>query len=888
MSQVLRSTAIKKFLTACSREDLAGLYNPNMEVQVNVAQGTGERVNKEKGMFYYTDGVQSWATFRIPRKAMSVPEDNDYAINFDLDQHVDAIGMTGWDWKNRVSKWVAFDFDSITGHSANHAATLTEAQLEEVKHAAMAIPWVTVRKSTGGRGLHLYVFVDNVPTANHTEHAALARSILGLMSALAGYDFSDSVDACGGNIWVWARKMIGTDGLTLVKQGETLVDVPINWRDHIKVTVSRGKRRNLPQFVPDQEAESFDELAGQRARVPLDDMHKKLIDYLRTTESVWWWSADYHMLVCGTASLKAAYTKLHMRGVFDTIATGKDGEQNCFLFPMSDGAWVVRRYTKGISEAANWDQDKNGYTRCFLNMNPDLIMAARVFGGIEQEKGGFNFRKAVEAIEAAKALGVDLKLPDWAAHRKTTMKVHKDGRLIVKIARESEDRQADMTGWQEDKSVWTKIFSNRVESQTAEPDNNYDGFIRHVISETGSDAGWLLRGEEGTWTEEPLSHVKAAVASCMSVKAATDIIGNSVLRPWKQVTLPFKPEYPGNRRWNRNAAQLRFAPANEPGDFPHWSRVLTHVGGSLDSAINADTWCQNSGIRNGHDYLLYWCAFLFRDPLKKLPYLFFHGPQNSGKSSFHEALSLLFEKKRGYADAGQALTSQGNFNGELLNAVLCFVEEIDLSKQGSVAYNRIKNWITSPEISIHAKFGDPYMVPNTCHFVHTANSRGYCPVFTDDTRITMSHVPVLAAEISKEELFEALEKEAPDFLGHLFSLELPKSGRRLALPIINTQDKIDAGLENQSLFEKFLSENVYRIPGQKIKISDMFSRFKNWLEPMDAEVMTKQKMTAQLPPDIIKGRGKDAQWYLANISFDRNATPGPKLVRKASEYLEDE
>jgi hypothetical protein len=181
------------------------------------------------------------------------------------------------------------------------------------------------------------------------------------MSALAGYDFSDSVDACGGNIWVWARKMLGTDGLMLVKQGEVLVDVPINWRDHIRVTMSRGKRRNLPQFIPDSESEAFDELAGQRSRVPLDDEHKRLIDFLRTKQAIWWWSGDYHMLVCETHDLKLAHSALGMRGVFDTVSSGQKPEQNCFAFPMRDGAWVVRRYSKGCQETLNWDQDKGGH-----------------------------------------------------------------------------------------------------------------------------------------------------------------------------------------------------------------------------------------------------------------------------------------------------------------------------------------------------------------------------------------------------------------------------------------------------------------------------------------------------------------------------------------------
>lgn len=878
---IKRSVAIKKFLQAATHADLAALYNENMEVQVNVAQDGGQRMDTgEKGTrkLRYTDGVQNWSNFRIPRKAMSEPEDNDCIINFEIDIHAEAIGMTGWDWKNKVSKWVAFDFDSITGHSSRHVATLTEAQLEEVKEQACKIPWVTVRKSTGGRGLHLYVFVDNVPTANHTEHQALGRAILGLMSAVAGYDFDGPVDACGGNTWVWGRKMRGTDGLTLVKQGEVLIDYPINWRDHIKVTASKGRQRNLPQWIPENEQETFEQMTGERPRVPLDAEHRKLIDFLRGRSAVWWWDQDHHMLVCSTYDLKCAHKDLKMRGVFDTLASGKDGEQNCFAFPMKQGAWVVRRYSQGVQETLNWSQDATGYTRCFLNRDPDLGTVARTMGGVEEEKGGFDFRTVQTVQDAAKILGVNFSLPEYMKSRRATMKAHKDGRLIIKINSEPDDRPDDMVGWRIDKKVWTRIFNITVESTTSDSDNNYDDLVRHLVSGTGQNAGWVVKGLNGAWSDEPLAHVKAALCSSLGNKVANEVMGSSVLRPWRLVVKPFKPEYPGDRCWNRNSAQLRFTPAAEPSDFPHWSMILNHVGQSLDNVVASDPWCQVNGVHNGHDYLILWCAFLFREPLRSLPYLFLYGPQNSGKSSFHQALSLLFDRKRGYVRVDGALMNKNAFNGEMENAVLCVVEETDLSRQGGVAYDKIKDWVTAPDLTIHPKFVTPYSVPNSCHFVQTANNPAYCPIFKDDTRITMMYVPAFEKEIQRDILDAELEKEAADFLGHLFRIELPQSGRRLAIPMIATQEKADAGEANLTQFEQFLAEQTFAVPGQMVRLSELYSKFKNWLGKPDGDSMTKQKMTSQLSPETPKGRGPDGNWYIGNLSFEP-VESGPKLIR---------
>ena len=119
--------------------------------------------------------------------------------------------------------------------------------------------------------------MDDYPTANHTEHAALARSILGKMSALTGFDFSLKVDAAGGNFWVWHQKMKGTDGLALLKEGDILYDIPPNWRDHVPVI--KGARKTLPAVIarspiPDIEM-LFDDLTSQRTHVPLDEEHRR-------------------------------------------------------------------------------------------------------------------------------------------------------------------------------------------------------------------------------------------------------------------------------------------------------------------------------------------------------------------------------------------------------------------------------------------------------------------------------------------------------------------------------------------------------------------------------------------------------------------------------------
>lgn len=879
---VTRTQAIKNFLTASTQTDLANLYNYDMECQVNVAQDGGERTEgdyKGKNWHGWTDGLTTWKSFRIPRNANTVPEYDDTIMSYDLAEHAEGIGMTGWDWKNRVARWVAFDFDAITGHTG---VGISDQELQHIRKLASEIPWVTVRKSTSGQGLHLYVFLDAVPTENHNEHAALARAVLGMMSAITGYDFHGKVDACGGNMWVWHRKMKGTDGLTLLKQGTVLYDIPANWKDHVKV-VSGKRRKVLPTFVEDSnlpDAEKlFEELTGQRTIVQLDDDHKKLIAYIQEQNGIWWWDSDNHMLVCHTYILKKAHEELSLKGVFQTTSEGSDLDtQNCFLYPIRNGGWVVRRFTPGVAEAPTWDQDSAGWTRCYFNREPDLRTAARTFDGIEHEKGGYVFQHVELAVKAAQQLGTQIAVPNWIAARKCKLKPHKDGRIIMEIPHEDHDKSDEMVGWLNEKGVWKRIYNANVSSPGEPEVGNYDDLIRHLVTEANDDCGWTIK-EGKEWRTEPLQHIKLSLKSMdFSPKEVDNILGSNILKCWKLVNKPFQPEYPGDRQWNRYAAQFKYALAEnlDALSYPTWTKILEHCGHGLDEAVSQHPWCQANGIITGGDYLKCWIASLFQEPSNPLPYLFFYGPQNSGKSIFHEALALLVT--RGYQRADVALTSQSSFNGELENAIICVVEETDLRKNNT-AYNRIKDWVTSRHLPIRHLYKTAYLVPNTTHWIQCANEAAACPVFTGDTRITMAFVESIPKdmEIPKKELIPRLEKEASDFLSAVLHLEIPKSIDRLNIPVLVTHEKLQQQAQNQTTLEQFIDENCFYVEGSTISVAEFFEHFTVWLEPNEAMQWTKIRLGKEMPPQFPKGRlMSDGNWYFGNISWNNIPAVGPK------------
>ncbi len=869
----MRTKAIKDFLTKATHPDLAELYNFNMEVQVNVAQDGGTPVEgtyQGRQWRGWTDGFQTWKPIRIPYSAMKEPNYEDKPMRFDLERYAEGVGMTGWDWVNKRTRWVAFDFDSITGHSVKHQQKLSAEELERIKNLASELPWTTIRKSAGGSGLHIYVFVDaDVEIPTHTEHAAVARSILCLMSGLLGYSFQSSVDVCGGNMWVWHRKMKGTDGLTLIKKGGTLNRLPDNWQDHIGVAMRRS-RKVQPNFTDDL----FDQMSGQRLKQELDSEHRKLLNFLQENNCRWWWDNDYNMLVTHTIHLKEAYDQLKLKGLFQTLSTGAERghDHNCYAFPLTMGAWVVRRYGQRTAEAPTWSQDANGYTRCYFNKDCDFETLCRIYQGIEHEKGGYQFNSLKDAQSVIRLMGGSIDTPESLTYNKTRLIVHNDNKVLVKVDNASNQVAP---GWIDEKKTLSKIIDTS-RPQKEEQSTLVEDLVRHVVTASGDDGGWLIN-TSNTWRVEPINHVYAALSSLgYNNRDSKNLVGTSIRNPWTLVNIPFQPEYPGNRQWNRNAAQLAVLPNldRDSRSYPTWTSMLKHLGEDLDQAVKEDQWCNSNGILTGADYLKTWIASLFKAPMDPLPYLFFYGDQNCGKSSFHESVGKLIS--RGYRRAEHAITSSSGFNSELANAVLCAIEEIDLSRN-ALALNRIKDWVTSRQITIHAKGETPYLSQNSTHWVQCGNDMRHCPVFPGDSRITVVKVKSLVSEIPRYMFESRIMAEASDFLGDILDLELPKPNGRLNIPVLNNQSKTFLMETNKTALELFIEEHVRSVDGCAVTISDFFDRFVNWLEPVEATRWSKRRVTSE--SGFIRGRlTQNANWHYGNITFDQDAVPSQPYI----------
>jgi phage/plasmid-associated DNA primase len=275
-------------------------------------------------------------------------------------------------------------------------------------------------------------------------------------------------------------------------------------------------------------------------------------------------------------------------------------------------------------------------------------------------------------------------------------------------------------------------------------------------------------------------------------------------------------------------------------------------------------WASEANIRTGADYLRRWVACAFRDPFQPLPYLFFFGPEDSGKSIFYESLQRLVTK--GVAKAERSLTSE--FNGELSGAVICAVEEVDIAKAPG-AYAKIKEYSTGRTILIRKMRHDCFTQPNATHWVQTANSARNCPVFPGDTRITMISVNALlkTQKIAKPKLEPLLDREAPHFLYTLMHLELPPMLDRLRLPVVATASKQAAQEDNQTALERFIAQSCEKTPDQHTLLGDFYERFQESLDASEKPAWSKIRVGKELPVEHQRIAGHANVKYVSNLTL---------------------
>jgi hypothetical protein len=708
---------------------------------------------------------------------------------------------------------------------------------------------------------------------------------------------------CGSILWIYHENATKENqGYALVKPATQLLTaahVPPNWRDNLEVVSGGRAKVRVHGWTPDgkeTEGDELDEMTQAYSKIQLDETHLKILDALEDTGHSALWVSDHHLFQGHTAGLKQVFDDwaekgTPMRGLFDTNSLDSDpGKPNCFMRPKPDGAWDVYRFGEGTDEVPGWDS-QGKWTHTTYNFPATLKQICMAAGGYEgtDEKQGFMFDTLEDLKVALTLLDSKLKLPEKAAGRGLSLHNGQQGKIVLAIEKKRSDEKADFPRYVKTPQGWEIWIRDAVDTpdQAIEEENLWselDDKMRALVTKgkrSSSFDSWVMKDEGTSWTTHPRENIKSYLSSLGFLKP-DPILGGAVFKSWTLVNEPFSPEYPGGRIWNRDAAQFVY-PAVELGEgemplHPTWTKIMEHCGGDLTKYIMELPWCREWGLTTGGDYLTAWIACMFHNPFGKLPYLFMYGNQNSGKSSFHESIALLMTN--GVNKADRALTSEQGYNGELMDTVLAVVDEVDISKAGSGAYNKLKEWVTGITISIRAMYKATQDMVSTLHFVQMANSRSCLPVFPGDTRITAMEVEDLLEEIPKDKLLDLLRDEAPHFMRTLIDFEIPEAAGRLMLPIIETQGKLEAADNNIDEMTRFIEENCYEIPGAAVKFVEFKEKFLESLEEFQRGDWKERLIRNQVSERFPVGRGRTInQVIIGNLSFKPNTKPGDPYVK---------
>ena len=127
---------IKRFIDARIREHpqiepWLGNWSPDHETQINIdttdlepCYRTDESFRKDKPTHWIDEEGYEYRQIRIPFGAMTdTPSFRDREMFGPIHQRWQLIGTTGWNWREKKSMWVGFDFDATDNHVAGLSET---------------------------------------------------------------------------------------------------------------------------------------------------------------------------------------------------------------------------------------------------------------------------------------------------------------------------------------------------------------------------------------------------------------------------------------------------------------------------------------------------------------------------------------------------------------------------------------------------------------------------------------------------------------------------------------------------------------------------------------------------------------------------------------------
>lgn len=810
------------------------------EIQCNIRTDIGQpktlvRPGKRPFRFRVDGSVRFW-NVRYPRNPRDDP-DWDYAPGFHFPfTYFEEIGTTGYSQTGNQA--YGFDLDAVWGHKKG----LSDDRLKEICDKSKPIDYVELRRSTRGKGIHGWIYGEGIIEANHAEHAAIGRALLGKWCLDAGLDFAPEVDVVGSNIWIASRRATPENrGYEVLQPSRRIItpdDVPPNWPDHLAVV--KKKRARVRVLGGDD-----DQCAEWATSTVMDDEHRRIIAAYEKTGYTLVYNPDLRCWYAHTAGFAIVHQKLRLKGFYATDSKNENpGDPNCYVFLRPNGAFFIVRFNSQ-TEHPSWGRTATEKREacCLYNHPVTLHTACDVVGGVWMGDA-CTCANLQQATQLAAMFG--FTLPPLENDRPVNFK-YIDCHTI--LAETAQVKGETVVGW----GLGYRKLALTFEAERPKVFQDYDSVARHLVTEK-ENAGWCMKTESGEWNFEPKDTVMDRVCDKFGIPSRdrAPIAGQIAATPYMLVNEPYQPEFLPGRKMNKFGAQLSVVATR--GKHPHYDRILKHVGQGLDEAVEKDEWCQAHGITTGYDFVLLWCALVIQMPKQHLPMLYFYSPErDNGKSAFYRALGLLFA--RGFVEGVRALNEK--FNKLLAGAVVVYLDEEKVSRESA---QKVKYYIDSDDMTMRLMRTDSFMFDNFTHWIACYNFTDGVSVEDGDERVIMAQVPTLYNEDKipwKAVMLPALEEEKANFLGTLLDLELPPSAGRLYLPVLSTSLKekvMETNRTNTPCDRKELLERVVEKITEKKRFSGPSKALVKLLGPgsWDGSRNHLRRYLREIEPELVK------------------------------------
>lgn len=798
---MLTSQGIEEFVATKVRDDLKHLYMPGMTGLVLFPDTRPEATKDTTGL-----RLDTKTDYTMLTKAKM-----GRAIRF---------GVSGWNYSTKMTHFISVDVDLLGDKKGNDG--VTQQRMDEIIAQCMALPYIEMRYSTHGKGLLIRAFLQPTHTPSENAHAKLARTLIDKINSdttlkLNSDPKKPDTDVVGRIAWIWSAKE--NDGsFKLIKANSTFYQPP---EQEIAVEVDT----NL----------SIEQLEEQAFYLSLNDGTQAIIKHIKDKGGI----AEYVALqdpeegafACirtHTYMLMEAKEALRIPGSYKTVASGSNRKDiNCFCIPSRNGGLKVIRYG-GTGGESDWLIDDKGRAYNYLNDSVPLIEQIRIHGGSPDKDNTYLFPTLRQAAEAMQRFAVGkIEVPVEYADRKTTLVLIDNTTAQMRIEKHQGEKSYNPHfhnghGYLKHNfqvSLPEESDAILTQDEVLMVSNN----IRHVVMfYNKANSTWESKARD-SWIKKGRQDIDAVLCSIgISKQRVPSVCGHLIRNSLMGVNVPFGEEKLGPHTINITTSKLACKPSKVIKSIDNWLSFYKHIGSSLTPHIKANPSFQKIGIKDGCDYLMTWLAYSIRKPSLRMPYLFLHGPQETGKSLFHESMNFLIS---GAVQRGNySLTNPQGFNGELMGCTHVVIEELDMSTN-KMAFQRMKEFVTGSEVSIHVKGATPMMIPNYTHWIQCANDVSYCPVEFGDTRVTMIFVDKPPKPRCKDEMINALKNEAPCFLHKILTLDLPEPMGRLALLPIETEDKTEVMEGRSDNIQQYFSSCLTESDGSYILLSEAFDEY---------------------------------------------------------------